>query len=652
MQGVNRLQYIGFLDIPGTAIGAPWPLLPSCGAGADAPGAAVNTDALQQLDAELFLLVNRLDAPAWELVAGYGTQLGSGALLVLLLLVGLRLFDRRRFPKNFLLIGLAMAVAGLASTALKAANSRPRPLSEPVFELNQEPTRSRVLAGGLPVYEYAVGSPKLAALAASLKVIGPRFKYHSFPSGHTVAAFAWAAGLIYAFRSWHRWLFLLPAGFVGLSRVACGVHFPLDVLGGAALGSTVSVGFLRLFEIFHGLASTPHPPAPRKLGGPTRVMMVVGEASADLYGARILEALRRREPGLEAFGIGGERMQRAGLTAHGDAAQLEIVGFTAVLTSLRTIVRLYRRMLALLREARPDVLLCIDLPDFNSMLALQARARGVPVLFDISPQFWAWRSGRIDKLAGRISKMIVAFPFEAPYYERAGIPVAFHGHPLLEGLEPRHASREEALAHFGLDPERRTCVLAPGSRRSEWKHNVRALFDAAAQLQRELPDLQFAVPLAPQASEERMQRAAAEAGITIVCTRGDNYDLFRSSDFGLLCSGTATLEAALAELPMLIFYRGNWVNAILAKLLVEIDRIGLPNIVLGGDSPAYPELLQHHASARGLAEQALTLLRDEAALARLSDAGAHVRERLTSGATSDAVADDILALARTRVAAT
>jgi lipid-A-disaccharide synthase len=148
-----------------------------------------------------------------------------------------------------------------------------------------------------------------------------------------------------------------------------------------------------------------------------------------------------------------------------------------------------------------------------------------------------------------------------------------------------------------------------------------------------------------------MQRAAAEAGIKIVCTRGDNYDLFRSSDFGLVCSGTATLEAALAELPMLIFYRSNWVNAILAKLVVEIDRIGLPNIVLGGDAPAYPELLQHHASAKGLAEQALTLLRDQAALTRLSDSGARVRGLLTSGATSDAVADEILALARTRDAA-
>jgi lipid-A-disaccharide synthase len=605
----------------------------------------VNTDALQQLDAGLFLLVNRIDAPAWELAMGHGTHLGNGALLALLLFVGLRLFDRRRFPKNFLLIGLAMAVAGLASTALKASGNRHRPLREPAFELSQQPSEHRLLPGGLAVREYTVGNPEFASVAPSVKVIGRELRYRSFPSGHAATAFAWAAGLIYAFRGRRRWLLLLPAGFVGLSRVACGVHFPLDALGGAVLGSAASVGFLRLFEIFHGLASWPRPLAPREPGRPTRVMMVVGEASADLYGARILQALRRREPDLEAFGIGGERLRRAGLTPHGDASQLEVVGFTAVLTSLCTIVRLYRRMIGLLRHTRPDVLVCIDLPDFNSMLALQARARGVPVLFDISPQFWAWRSGRIDKLAGRISKMIVAFPFEAPYYERAGVPVAFHGHPLLENLEPRHASREEALVHFGLEPERRTCVLAPGSRRSEWKHNVATLFDAAARIRRELPDLQFAVPLAPRASEEQMQRAAAAAGITIVCTRGDNYDLFRSSDFGLVCSGTATLEAALAELPMLIFYRGNWLNAILAKLVVEIDRIGLPNIVLGGDPPVYPELIQHRASARGLAGQALSLLRDEAALARQRAAGASVRQQLTSDATSEAIATEILTLA-------
>lgn len=604
----------------------------------------MNAGDLLQLDRELFLLVNRTGGSAWELLVGYGTYLGHGLLLGALLLVGLRRFDARRFPKNFLLIVLAALLAGLASTGLKQLIDRPRPLADPHFALARRPETTRTLPGGLEVHAFRIGAPELAALAPSLEVIGPLLRHRSFPSGHATAAFAFAMGLIYAYRGPRRWLWLLPAGFVGITRVACGAHFPLDVAGGALLGAAVSGGFLRLFESFHGLASRPQATPPRTPAGPPRIAMVAGEASADVYGARILEALRRRAPGLEARGIGGERLQRAGLIAEGDAADLEVVGFTAVLSRLATIVRLYRRMLALLARFRPDALVCIDLPDFNFMLALQARARGIPALFFISPQFWAWRSGRIPKLADRISRMIVAFPFEAAGYRRAGVPVAFHGHPLLEELTPRFADRRAALTHFGLDPARPTVVLAPGSRRSEWKHNGPALFGAGARLARARRDLQFAVPLAPRASESAMRERAARAGLEIVCTRGDNHDLFRSSELGLICSGTATLEAALAGLPMLIFYRSNWLNALLARLLVRIDRIGLPNIVLGGPQPVFPELLQHRASAARLAERALALLGDPAELARLRAAGAQVRERLAPGATSQAVADEILAL--------
>ena len=244
------------------------------------------------------------------------------------------------------------------------------------------------------------------------------------------------------------------------------------------------------------------------------------------------------------------------------------------------------------------------------------------MLFDISPQFWAWRPGRIEKLADRISKMIVAFPFEAPFYERAGVPVAFHGHPLLEGLARRFASRDAALRHFGLDPARRTLVLAPGSRPNETAHLVPALFGAAARLAREHPDWQFAVPLAPRVDEATIQRAAQRAGIEIVTTRGDIFDLFAAADFGIVCSGTATLEAALAGLPMVIVYRGNWLNLFLARRLIRIDRIGLPNIVLGGETCRFPELIQADAAPQPLAARVDALLRDEAALADLRSAGA------------------------------
>ncbi len=321
-------------------------------------------------------------------------------------------------------------------------------------------------------------------------------------------------------------------------------------------------------------------------------------------------------------------------------------GFTAVIGRLVPLIRCYLRLLRLLREERPDVLVCIDLPDFNLMLATQARALGIPVLFDISPQFWAWRPGRLAQLADRISKMIVAFPFEAPFYERAGIPVAFHGHPLLEGLARRFPSRDAALRHFGLDPARRTLVLAPGSRPNETAHLVPALFGAAARLARENPGWQFAVALAPRVDAETIRRAARETGIEIVTTRGDIFDLFAASDFGIVCSGTATLEAALAGLPMVIVYRGNWLNLFLARRLIRIDRIGLPNIVLGGERCRFPELIQGDAAAGPLATRVAALLRDDAALADLHAAGAEVAARLAGGPTSRAIAQDVLALAR------
>jgi lipid-A-disaccharide synthase len=604
-------------------------------------------DALLDLDRELFLLVNRVQGAAWEIGCGYASWILNGTGVLLLLALGLRAFDRLRFPKNLLIIAAAIGVCSGTNALLKELLGRPRPLWDAELAVSQAPARVRALPGGLEVAEYPIASARWSALAPAVKRIGPLFENQALPSGHTAVSFAAATALIYGFRSRRRYLFLLPAGFVGLSRVACGAHYPIDVAVGAALGAGVAFALLRAFEPFHGLAS--HPRAaelarlPEERG--LRVMMVAGEASADVYGARILDALRALDPDIQAFGIGGERLRRAGLAMEGEAHQLEIVGVTAVLSRLLPLVRLYRRLMRRLREQPPDVLVCIDLPDFNLMLASQARARGIPVLFDISPQFWAWRPGRVEKIAGRISKMIVAFPFEVPFYQRAGVPVAFHGHPLLEGLARRFPNRETALRHFGLDPGRRTLALAPGSRASELAHLVPALFGAAARISQQHPGWQIAVPLAPQVDEAMLQAAAHRAGVKIVCTRGDVFDLLSAADFGILCSGTITLEAALAGLPMVIVYRGNWLNAFLARRLIRIDRIGLPNIVLGGERCVFPELLQKDAAPEPLAARVDQLLRSEPAMAELRAACARVASRLAGGATSRAIAEEVLALA-------
>ena len=606
--------------------------------------AAVTIDRLAHLDAHLLLLVNRIDLPGWGVVMGYGTDLGHQLLLTLLIAMGLRLLDRRRFPKNFAVISLAILFGGLVTVGFKHAIDRSRPL-----ELTHgRPVEKRELLGGRLDRQFKVIDPELAQVAPTLRILGPTRRKHSFPSGHTAVAFGCAAALIYASRSRRGWLWLLPAGFVGITRLACGAHYPTDVVAGALIGSACSLFALRSTESLHGLASPPLAPAERgaRRPGRLRVMMIVGEDSADVYGARLLNQLKQMDPEIEAFGIGGPELQRAGLAIETDAHRLAIVGFTDVVRALPSLLRIYRRACALLDARSPDVLVCIDLPDFNFMLALQARARGIPVLFDIGPQVWAWRSGRIPKLADRISKMIVAFPFEMPYYERHDVPVAFHGHPLLEGLERRFADRAAARSHFGLDPERPVCVIAPGSRKSELHHNIPALFGAAALLRQQQPLLQLALPLASRVEEKPLQAAAARAGLPVVFTRGDNFDLFACADLGIICSGTATLEAALAGLPMVIFYRANLINAVLAKLVVKIDRFGLPNIILGGEESVYPERIQYRASARRLAEAAMPMLRDAAVRERLRDAGAEVRRRLSGGATSRAVAEEVMALAR------
>ncbi|MCL4235186.1 MAG: lipid-A-disaccharide synthase, partial [Deltaproteobacteria bacterium] len=283
-------------------------------------------------------------------------------------------------------------------------------------------------------------------------------------------------------------------------------------------------------------------------------------------------------------------------------------------------------------------------PDFNLMLATQARALGVPVVLVISPQFWAWRRGRIPKIAGRISRMIVAFPFEKPFYDEVGTPVSYHGHPILEVLERRFESRDAAMVHFGLDPAKRTLVIAPGSRRNEFKYLMADLFGAAKRVTDTLAGWQVAVPLAPKADEADFRAEAARIGLSIVTTRGDNFDLFSVADFGLICSGTATLEASLAGLAHVIVYRGHPLNMLLARRLVKIDRIGLPNIILGGASPIFPELIQQDATAQRLAERALGILRSPNDYERLRAACAEVRAKLTGGDVSGAIADDILSV--------
>jgi lipid-A-disaccharide synthase len=520
------------------------------------------------------------------------TALGEPLVLAAGLALALRAFDARRFPRNALLLGLALAAAEVARAALAP-------------------------------FAPGISRPAVACAAA-------------------------AAGLAYAFPGRGRLAAVLAAAGLAIAGLSADAGSLVARAAGLAVGAGAALALLRRLEIFHGLrAPSPLPPPRRRSGPPPlRLLFVAGEASADRWGARVLAEVQAREPGVEALGVGGSRLRAAGLREPPGAGELAIVGFTGVLAALPRLAATYRRLVALLDRERPDAVVAIDLPDWNAMLALQARARGIPTLFYVAPQVWAWRPGRVAKLAERISKLVVLFPFERAAWERAGVAVACHGHPLAEELAARRLSRAEARAKLGLDPRRPVLALAPGSRASELAQHGAPLLDAAARARAALPDLVLAVPHAAPAHEALLRARARRAGLEIHFVHDAAFELFRAADFGLVAAGSATLEAALAGLPMAVFYRGRALDAALARRLVRVDRIGLPNLLLGGAPPVFPELFQQEVTGERLAATALTALRDPARLAALRAACERVRELVPAGPTSAAVAEEVLRLAR------
>ena len=523
-----------------------------------------------------------------------------GALAPLALAAGLalalRVVDAQRFPKNALWLALALA-SGLALRAALAA------------------------ATGI---EASRGAAQAAALATALAYYYARRASAAARNAARVAAVALA-----------------------IAGVALSQDTAAERAGGALVGAAAALALLRGLELVHGLGAPSPLPPPRacRAGEPLRVLFVAGEASGDLYAARVLAALRARVPGVVAAGLGGPRLRAAGLRSLGDASALSIVGFTGVLAALPRLVRLFCGLVRALDRESPHVLVCVDLPDWNALLAREARARGIATLFFVAPQVWAWRPGRVRALAERISSLVVLFPFESRVWAAAGVPVACHGHPLAEVLAERRCSRAEAAERLGLDPQRPTLALAPGSRPSELAHHVGPLLGAAARVQRELPSWQLVVALAPHVPEAPLRAAAARLGLEVRCVRDAAFELFLAAEFGLVCSGTATLEAALAELPMLVFYRGSALNMAIARRLVRVDRIALPNLLLGGPTSVFPELLQEAVTPAELARVTLECVRDPARMAALRAACARVRERTPAGATADAVAREVVALA-------
>ena len=352
-----------------------------------------------------------------------------------------------------------------------------------------------------------------------------------------------------------------------------------------------------------------------------KIWLSAGEASGDLHGAALAATLRRQRPDIELAGMGGDAMLAAGVDIRWHIRDNSVMGFWEVITHLPALFRLKADITNAMAAEKPDALVIIDYPDFNSRLAKAAQKLGIPVLSFISPAAWAWRPGRAKKTAAIVNQVAAIFPFEYDIYRDAGADTVFVGHPLLDVVRP--SERPAAALRKELDIEAKTPVLLllPGSRRQEIVHQLELMLTAAAILQRQIPDLSVLLLQASTIDKVELEPSIKRIfpKTKLVQAQGAAiYDMMKMSDVAIATSGTVTLEAALCGLPTVIVYRTSPLTAWIALRLLRIAHIGLPNIV--ANKRIFPELLQEKVTPENMAHEAAALLepkRREAVLADL-----------------------------------
>lgn len=379
---------------------------------------------------------------------------------------------------------------------------------------------------------------------------------------------------------------------------------------------------------------------------PLRVLLSAGEASGDKLGAGLARALRAEEPGIELLGMGGDQMAAAGVKLVQHASETAVVGFVEVLSHLPALRRAMRRLTEAIEREQPDLVVPIDFPDFNLRLAARAKRLGVPVVYFVSPQVWAWRTGRVEQIRDLVRRILVLFPFEVAFYERAGVPVTFVGHPAVEQATDPEAPAA-AAARLGLDPGRPVVALLPGSRTKEVARHLPLLLEAAALLARRPDRPQFAIAKAPALRGTEVEVAAAAAsvpGLTVVAGQLDA--LLAAATAGVVSSGTATLESAMAGLPMVVIYRMGALSWRIGKHLVRVDHIALPNLIAG--RRIVPELLQEDCTPQRIADETGGLLSDRERRASVRRDLLAVRRLLGEPGVFGRAAGAVLQAARSR----
>ena len=360
------------------------------------------------------------------------------------------------------------------------------------------------------------------------------------------------------------------------------------------------------------------------------LFFVAGESSGDIHGSNLIRSILEQDASIECEGIGGRRMEAAGMTLHFDLASHAIMGFFEVIKSLSFIRSLFYETLGRIRDTKPDAVVLIDYPGFNVRLAKEVKKLGIPIIFYISPQVWAWKKGRVKTLAETVDKMLVILPFEKPLYDEVGLECTYVGHPLID-----HIEQTAVTDTFKSDC---TIGLMPGSREQEIRRIFPVMLEVARGIQEEHPDARFAVPCVDDARREQIEQLAGKFSLEIA--EDQFYDVLSEARFCLVASGTATLETALFNVPMIIMYKVTGLTYWLARLLVKVDAVAIVNIL--AKRHIVPEYIQGDASASKILPEALELIGDSQQRETMLKDFIELREILGDAGASKKAAEEIM----------
>ncbi|MBI3404600.1 MAG: lipid-A-disaccharide synthase [Acidobacteria bacterium] len=364
-----------------------------------------------------------------------------------------------------------------------------------------------------------------------------------------------------------------------------------------------------------------------------QILISAGEPSGEMYAARLATAIGARKS-VQCFGLGGPRMREAGVELLADVSQVSVVGISEVVRRLPAVWKIYRHLADEAAKRKPKLAVLVDFPDFNLRLARRLHASGIPIVYFISPQVWAWRPGRVHLIRRLVRRVLCIFPFEEKFYQDAGVPVTYVGHPLVDSV---HASRtrEEFAAKYDLNPKETIVALLPGSRPGEVAHNLPRMIEACHLLQRERP-YQFVVAAAPGMTSTDLADYA-RADVQLHVAEGATYDALGAADAAMVSSGTATVEAALIGTPMTVVYRVSGTTAFLARRLVRTPHFAMVNLIAG--RRIVTELIQDEFTPAALAADMKRLLESAKAREEIRAGYAEVRKKLGAGGAIERAAE-------------